>query len=245
MTVLDNLHFKIISEPLNDIQCSDIDHNVDLWRHNNGKNIKKISSQTSFGFVLKGPTTLLTEQGEFKLESGMFFSVPGSFSISGGQGFLINMLGYNGTFLIGGGIEKKGRLNYIDGCTDSLLIPPILKGNPCLNHLHFPPGISQTRHTHPSIRIGIVARGTGECRIPSKNNEEYTAIPLKTGDVFIIPTDGQHSFFTNDNTMDVVAYHPDSDIGPEHTDHPMVNRTIVDGISASEIEEIQSSVHFE
>ena len=29
--------------------------------------------------------------------------------------------------------------------------------------------------------------------------------------------------------MDVVAYHPDSDFGPTHEEHPMVNRTRIDG----------------
>jgi hypothetical protein len=30
--------------------------------------------------------------------------------------------------------------------------------------------------------------------------------------------------------MDVIAYHPDSDFGPENETHPMVNRTLVGGI---------------
>jgi hypothetical protein len=29
--------------------------------------------------------------------------------------------------------------------------------------------------------------------------------------------------------MDVVPYHPDSDWGPSHEEHPMVNRTLVGG----------------
>jgi hypothetical protein len=29
--------------------------------------------------------------------------------------------------------------------------------------------------------------------------------------------------------MDVVPYHPDSDWGPTHEEHPMVNRTLVGG----------------
>ncbi|MCG8366941.1 MAG: hypothetical protein MJA27_26860 [Pseudanabaenales cyanobacterium] len=58
---------------------------------------------------------------------------------------------------------------------------------------------------------------------------------------FIIPTDGRHSFFTDDNEMDVIAYHPDSDTGPTHDDHPMINRTIVDGVSAADIDEIRTT----
>ena len=29
--------------------------------------------------------------------------------------------------------------------------------------------------------------------------------------------------------MDVIAYHPDSDWGPTDVEHPMVNRTLVEG----------------
>ena len=29
--------------------------------------------------------------------------------------------------------------------------------------------------------------------------------------------------------MDVIAYHPDSDWGPTHREHPMLNRTLVKG----------------
>eukprot|EP00548_Thalassiothrix_antarctica_P011082 CAMPEP_0194153598 /NCGR_PEP_ID=MMETSP0152-20130528/56993_1 /TAXON_ID=1049557 /ORGANISM="Thalassiothrix antarctica, Strain L6-D1" /LENGTH=43 /DNA_ID= /DNA_START= /DNA_END= /DNA_ORIENTATION= len=42
--------------------------------------------------------------------------------------------------------------------------------------------------------------------------------------------------------MDVIAAHPDSDYGPTNTDHPMVNRTIVNGISASLIPSIQTKL---
>jgi len=40
--------------------------------------------------------------------------------------------------------------------------------------------------------------------------------------------------------MDVIAFHPDSDFGATDIDHPMINRTIVDGVSANQIEEIRT-----
>lgn len=150
----------------------------------------------------------------------------------------------------GGPIEKKGRLKYIDGCTDSLLIPPVKMGDPCLNHLHFPRDIDQTAHTHPSHRIGIVADGEGECITPFGN------LPLTKGMIFVIKEydgvekaegldgkmypAGTHAFRTTDNTMDVIAFHPDSDFGPTDVDHPMINRTIVDGVSANSIDDIRT-----
>ncbi len=202
---------------------------------------------TSFGFVYSGQAeitfNLSDRQQTFHLETGMYFSVPNSFSISGGCGFMTTRLGYQGTFMVGGAIEQRGRLLYIDGCSDSLLIPPVIKGDPCLNYLHFPPHIGQTRHTHPSLRVGMIAKGRGCCVVPS--NEDGTGsdvtIPLTVGHIFIIPTNGHHSFFTDDSEMDVIAYHPDSDTGPTHDDHPMINRTIVDGISAANIQQIRTS----
>lgn len=241
-------HF--VSLPSNDGMLNDVSQDqhptqVYAWGHNR-KDLTLNVEGTSFGFVYSGQATvtfiLAGCQQTFYLEPGMYFSVPNSFSISGGCGFITTRLGYQGTFMIGGAIEKQGRLRYIDGCSDSLLISPVIKGDPCLNYLHFPPNIGQTRHTHPSLRVGIVARGRGRCVVPS--NDDGTGadviIPLTPGDIFIIPTNGQHSFFTDDSEMDVIAYHPDSDTGPTHDDHPMINRTIVDGVSAANIREIRT-----
>jgi hypothetical protein len=79
-----------------------------------------------------------------------------------------------------------------------------------------------------------------------KFNELFDRIELKVGTTFVIPTDSWHSFRTfadkegKETTMTVIAYHPDSDFGPTHEDHPMINRTWVDGVSANEIKDIQT-----
>src|SRR4029453_8301352 len=99
-------------------------------------------------------------------------------------------LGYRGVFMIGGPIESSGRLRYIDGCTDSLLIPPQLAGDPCLNVLYFPPDVSQKEHTHPSVRLGLIVRGSGEC---CTRDRTY---PLSSGQPFIIQPNGLHRFRT-------------------------------------------------
>ena len=54
--------------------------------------------------------------------------------------FAIIRYGYQGLDLVGK-VEPTGRLAYIDGCTDTLLISPPRKGDACLNHLHFPKNI--------------------------------------------------------------------------------------------------------
>jgi quercetin dioxygenase-like cupin family protein len=129
--------------------------------------------------------------------------------------------GFVGQQVGGVKVEKKGRLKYIDGCTDSVLIPNPKLGDPVLNHLHFPAGIDQTFHTHPSIRLGIVLRGNGVASFPDGEHA------LATGDIFCLEVGERHRFRTPDEGMDIIAFHPDSDMGPTDEDHPMINRTII------------------
>lgn len=192
------------------------------------------NNATHFGFVSEGRATIETDFGTYELREMMYFCVPGNFTVSGGAGVIISRLSFRGVFMLGGPIEEAGRLRYIDGCRDTLLIPPTLKGDPCLNALYFPKSITQTPHTHPSVRVGVVARGRGEC---VTNDAVYQ---LKTGSAFVIAPEALHSFNTNDSEMVVIAYHPDSDFGATHEDHPMVNRTMVDGISAAQIDDIRT-----
>ena len=94
-------------------------------------------------------------------------------------------------------------------------------GDPCLNHLHIPPHTNQTAHTHPSERVGVILRGSGECRTPGGT------YPLGPGMGWRIPTGCLHSFHTGEESLDVIAWHPDSDFGPTDENHPMINRTII------------------
>ena len=205
-----------------------------LWGYN--KTVLNLDSgNTHFGYVYRGRVILHSSSGVFTLKQGMYFSLPGSGTLFGeGQGIVITRLGYQGMFSIGGPIESAGRLRYIDGCRDSLLIPPVMKGDPCLNALYFPCGIQQTQHFHPSMRIGMVVSGSGECLTADE------IIPLESGQVFVIPSGGLHSFRTTDTPLIVCAYHPDSDCGPTDEVHPMINRTLVNGVSASLLEGIRT-----
>lgn len=190
--------------------------------------------------------TYFSHHGAFQLE-GEFKAVV--VEVVSGHGAY--SYGYRAQTTIGGPVESTGRLKYIDGCTDSLLVPPVKKGDPCLNHLHFPKGITQTPHTHPSHRIGLVVRGEGECVTPFGN------LPLVEGCIFLIREHdgvstsvgvdgalhetGTHKFNTYGSHMDVIAFHPDSDFGPEDDCHPMINRTIVNGVSASQLASIRTA----
>lgn len=201
-----------------------------------GRTVELPAGYTHLGAVLDGEIVLTCQGLERRLYAGDFLSVSGAATVvASGRGMVSSASGYVGMNVFGGPIEKTGRLRYIDGCSDTLLVPPVRKGDPCLNHLHFPGAIRQTPHTHPSVRTGLVLRGQGECIVP-----DAAPIPLRPGCVFIIPTDTLHSFNTYDETMDVIAFHPDSDTGMTDDDHPMVNRTIVDGVSANRIESIRT-----
>jgi hypothetical protein len=215
-----------------------------------------------YGFIYSGIIGIdRYESPTIYLSEGMYFSLSNQFRFttdSIGSCILIEVLNtkyyaetnFSAYATFGGPIEEKGRLKYIDGCTDSLLISPVKKGQPCLNHLHFPHSIDQTQHTHPSHRIGIVASGYGECITPFGN------LPLEPEMIFVIKAwdnieyakgldgkdypIGQHAFKTFDKPMNVIAFHPDSDFGPEDEFHPMINRTIVDGISANQLKDIMT-----
>jgi len=203
-----------------------------------GTQVDLPAGYTHLGIVVSGEIVLSYGLCQRRLVEGDFFSVAGCASIksSAGLGMVSSAQNYVGFNLFGGPIEEKGRLRYIDGCTDTLLVPPVRKGDACLNHLHFPPDIVQTPHTHPSVRTGIVYRGRGECVVPTKSEP----VPLVPGYAFVIDTEAVHSFNTTDETMDIIAFHPDSDTGMTDDDHPMVNRTLVDGVSARHLDAIRT-----
>lgn len=192
-------------------------------------------SSSFFGLVVDGKTRVSGGANSYLLNPRQYFCMQGEVEIEGGSGIVIERSGYRGLNLVGGPVENKGRLKYIDGCTDTLLVPPVRRGDACLNALFFPAGTDQTLHTHPSIRVGVVLGGGGECRT------ERATYDLLRGQVFIIEPDAIHGFHTDDaEEMLVIAYHPDSDFGPVDEDHPMINRTIVGGVSASLLEEIRT-----
>jgi quercetin dioxygenase-like cupin family protein len=214
---------------------------------------------THYGMVTQGEAVLRTPLGTYRLQPGMFFVLPGGGTIEPGaeiaatasgrtragdvgevaaspacSGLVISRLGYRGLRQVGGPLEEAGRLGYIDGCSDTLLVCPPVLGEPCLNHLHIPPHTRQTAHTHPSVRLGVILRGQGECHTPEGS------FALSPGMAWYIPTECLHAFYTTDASLDVIAWHPDSDFGPTHVNHPMVNRTFVEGKSASQRPDIQT-----
>jgi mannose-6-phosphate isomerase-like protein (cupin superfamily) len=194
--------------------------------------------ETTFGYIYQGNCALLRHNGEtYPLHSGMYFCLPDGGKLEGDSaGIAITSLNYQGVFSLGNPIEQTGKLAYINGGTNSLLIAPVKGGDPCFNAMYFPPEVDQTLHTHPSYRIGMVVRGSGELE------NQQTAIALTPGMTFFIPADSVHKFRTIDSNLTVVVFHPDSDIEFTLGDNPMLKRTIVNGVSASELPDLHTKL---
>ena len=200
---------------------------VRFFCHDPASKTEMESCATHFGYVLSGQVELhLENQTHYTLHPRHYFCVPGPARLEGkGEVTVISSFSYRGIFSLGGPVEPWGRLQYIDGCTDTLLIPPLKRGDPCLNSLYFPASTRQTQHTHPSLRAGLVVAGEGLCKTPGGDHV------LRPGRIFFLPSETWHAFHTDENrtesksALTVVAFHPDSDAGPTDEDHPMLNRT--------------------
>jgi hypothetical protein len=159
--------------------------------------------------------------GIVDLTEGMYFCVSEGVvqAISTDASTLVISSRFKGLRQFGGPIERSGRLKYVSGCSDTLLISPTHRGDPCLNHLHIPSRVLQDQHYHPSDRVGIILRGSGVCHAMNEH------INLDAGMAWRIPAGMDHCFEAGLNGLDVITWHPDSDFGPTDEDHPMINRT--------------------
>ena len=177
-------------------------------------------NSTVYGFCISGEMIVSSTKTVAQNE---FFSISSRYGadkiIVNGVGFCIIKFGFHGQNVFGGPIEKQGRLCYIDHCSDSLLVYPPRMGDPSLSSLHFPPGIVQTFHTHPSFRLGIVAYGKGYAESKTYKHD------LTPGAVFCMEEQEVHRFVTEDSGLIVISFHPDGDWGPTDHDHTLLNRT--------------------
>lgn len=189
----------------------------------------KFPFATAYIYVLSGNPAFQFDGISVVGKPGSVLSIPREFTFAADEEDCFASIvrhGYIG--MIGmTNIETKGRLAYIDGCTDTTLIHPARLGDPVFNYLHFPSHIKQTQHLHPSIRFGIVARGSGIAWKQTTENDPGWSVELKEGGVFCLDESAIHSFQTTDSTMDIIAYHPDSDTGPSDQNHAMLNRTYI------------------
>lgn len=212
-----------------------------VYRHNHGNRTTSVfgffpsadlylpANHTHFGFVLSGHIVLRYANGRrMPLPEGYHFCVNGAATVeSYGTGIVSSAEGFAGMNQFGGPLENEGRLRYVDGCSNSLLVHPLRKGDPCFHHLHLEPHTKERPHTHPSLRTLVVYRGEGEAIVPGLGT-----VHIKRGDAFVIEPNCAHSFNTGEVGMSLVTYHPDSVVGYTDDNNPMLNNTISDGKSA-------------
>lgn len=180
----------------------------------------EVNKNNSTRYVLAQDAIL--KSSKFDLSGNFVIATSTDFSISG-IGLVIENTGicfdedkiafYNG--------KSQGHLSYIDGCSNTNLIDPFRNGDPCVNYLFFPPNINQTFHTHPSFRIGMIIEGEGYADLKTEE------IPLRQGDIFMLPRNKLHRFCTKNQSMSLIVFHPDSEDGPRDEHNPMKSRTYI------------------
>lgn len=192
-------------------------------------------TRTTFGYVFSGNFRLEADSFAIDAKPGVCFCIPGGFSVKG-EGLVILMTRFGFRGLFGATcVEDRGRLEYIDTCSSTVLIAPPRLGDPVLNHLHIPAGVTQSMHTHPTIRLGVILRGKGQARGRAVSECTQWTEPLLGGSLFLCYPGEVHSFQTSsEDSMDVLTYHPDSDWGPTDQVHPMINRTFLEATNGQD-----------
>lgn len=182
---------------------------------------------TLYGYVISGEVHFPNGNIAFSGQYFCFWTGKGEVIKTTGEVAIFTRVGFKGQNTIGGPLEQNGRLVYIDTCSDSLLIYPPRLGDPSLNFLYFPPGVNQSFHIHPSTRLGVVAKGNGIAWIKTPSGQDKQ-VELKEGMIFCIEERENHRFSTDtNNSMTVIAFHPDGDWGPTDHNHTMLNRTYI------------------
>jgi hypothetical protein len=184
-----------------------------------------------YGYVHQGTLTLPNNKVVTNGEYFSFYTHDATRIEYTGKITVFTRIGFHGQDMIGGPVEEKGRLCYMDGCSDSLLIYPPRQGDPSASLLVFPQKIKQTYHTHPSIRLGVVISGSGYACINPREDEDgnqtESRYGLEAGMLFCLEEHELHRFCTEYNGMRIMAYHPDGDWGPTDHNHSMINRTYI------------------
>lgn len=117
---------------------------------------------------------------------------------------------------------SRGALSYIDNGTNTTAIHPRRRGEPVINYVHFPANMTQTLHTHPSQRVGLVLKGKGKVEL--KDGSYYY---INEGEGFYMERLEVHNFITEDEEVVLFVWAPDSDAGATDSDNALLNRTYV------------------
>ena len=115
-----------------------------------------------------------------------------------------------------------GNLAYMDGGTNTTALNPGRLGDPVVNYVHFPAGMHQTLHTHPSHRIGLCVSGNGRVQL-----EGHEYFDVKNGEAFFMRRNELHNFMCQDEDVVLFVWAPDSGTGPTDEVNPLKVRTYV------------------
>jgi len=196
--------------------------------------LTKLEQHDSWAFdATKGSYYVMLQNASYYSDNIKFenvnaaFAVNEHFTIKCGKGTAV-VIEYMGLHLLESRfyVQNKlgmGNLSYIDGGTNTTAVNPGRLGDPVVNYVHFPAGMKQTLHTHPSHRVGMVLQGRGLIEL---DDGEF---PLKQGDVFFMQRNVLHNFTCPYENQDVVlfVFAPDSGTGPTDEVNPLKIRTYV------------------
>jgi quercetin dioxygenase-like cupin family protein len=196
--------------------------------------ITKLAAGESRAFdATVGTYYIMLQEASYYSDNVKFESVNGAFAVNGhftiktGAGTAA-VIEYPGLHLLESRyyVQDKlemGNLSYIDGGTNTTAVNPGRLGDPVINYVHFPAGMSQTLHTHPSHRVGMVLKGLGKVEL------DEGEFPLKQGDVFFMQRNVLHNFRCPYENEDVVlfVFAPDSGTGPTDEVNPLKIRTYI------------------
>ena len=143
-------------------------------------------------------------------------------TLENGYAVIISLPGFRSTEQVIGQVKPGdlGNLVYMDGATNTNIVNPGRSGDPCVNYVNFPAGMTQTRHVHPSHRVGLVLKG--HCTTETENGHN---VDLQAGDAFYMPRNTWHNFICDDEDMIAFVMHPDSEDGPTDGHNPLKTRT--------------------
>jgi hypothetical protein len=179
---------------------------------------------TMYWYSLAGTARIRTKGFDVTADVGTFGACPGPFDVvCQGLVIMFERISYRG-LVSAGRLEDRGRLAFMDGCSDTVLIAPPQAGDPVLNHLHIPSTVKQSPHFHTSDRLGVVTGGSGVAWI---GRDDVSEVRLQRGSIFCVEAHEVHSFETNEESLDIVVFHPDSDWGPTDAVHPMRTRSVL------------------
>lgn len=202
---------------------------------------------THFGVVISGSAVIsYSSIPPREIHAGEYFCIrDDSFSLSvefpTSKCLVFSIKGYDGMNSVGGPLQSYARYKYLGGGFNSVLVHPVKAGDPALHHLLMPANTDQSKdilpngkesgfHTHPSLRVGIILSGSGECVVPG-----LAPVKLSKGKVFIIPTNCKHYFRTSLEDLHIIVFHPDSESGMTDENNLMRGNTFVGGLSAKHI----------